>query len=203
MSDTKEKPSLDADQILIAEFAYARETASQAMDDRHKLVNYFLLIVGLFLNAIVMLLKGEFDKSTLIDPELSRIILSGLLFVLFLIGLLYLLKLIRLRLAWFDSAKCMNQIKDYYHDYLLDYHLKDKAFRWTTETLHTFKLNKVDTIFCYSALLIIFIDSLAFGAMLLNALPNNFWIAFVVFIVILLLQFLLYRSRLSRKKNSK
>ncbi len=193
---------LNADKILIAEFDYARETASQAMEDRHKMVNYFLLIVGLFLNAIVAFLKGEFDQSTLLDPGLSKFVLAGLLFTLFLIGFLYLLKLIRLRLAWFDSAQCMNQIKDYYHENLPDYHLKDKAFKWTTETLNQFRLNKTDTIFCYSAILIIFIDSLALSAILLTAFQKSFLAAIAVFIGIFLVQLLFYRARLKNPKVS-
>ncbi len=192
---------LNANDILIAEFEYARETASQAMDDRHKMVNYFLLIVGLFLNAIVAFLKGEFDQSTLLPPNLSKIVLSGLLFTLFLIGVLYLLKLIRLRLAWYDSAKCMNRIKDYYDTKLSDLELKKTAFRWTSETLQDFKLHKVDTIFCYSAILILFIDSLAFAAIPLIAKPESFWIASGVFIVMMLLQFFYYRNRLIIKEK--
>jgi hypothetical protein len=40
---------LDASDILGWEFEYARTTASEAMQDRHTMINFYLLIAGVFL----------------------------------------------------------------------------------------------------------------------------------------------------------
>ena len=57
-----------------------------------------------------------------------------LFFGLSLYGLLTLLQLARLRIAWFESANAMNRIKEYYlkHASLPDL---EQAFAWRTGTL--------------------------------------------------------------------
>jgi hypothetical protein len=72
------------------------------------------------------------------------------------------LKLIRLRQAWHDSARAMNQIKDFYIQHVEDPEMLRSAFRWKTETLPP--PDKPWTVFFYSAMLIGFLDSVAYVA---------------------------------------
>ena len=206
-SDKKKTPAAEdcPHEILIAEFNYARETAAQAMEDRHKRVNFFLIIVGILANAIGVLLTYDSTKSQLLSEEYRIISVSILLLMIFFIGILYLLKLIRLRSAWFESALCMNQIKDYYNANFPNSNLKRKAFRWTKETLVRQQINKLSTLFGLSALLVIFINSFAFFGFLLLTLKtnNNIIIAAAVLAATLLLQIGCYKSALSEKRLPK
>jgi hypothetical protein len=193
---------LNANDILIAEFEYAKDTASQAMEDRHKMVNYYLIIVGVLLNAVATLLTSSKEAEKLMMSEnLIRYAVFSLLFTLFILGILYLLKLIRLRLAWFESALAMNQIKDYYKKNAAVLNLKPLPFRWTTTSLKKMKLNKNDTLFCYSAVLIILIGTLALcGSLFFVPLPFEFLPVF--FILSLGFQFALYKTKLGAGNES-
>ena len=118
---------LDANAILVAEFHYARETAAQAMDDRHKMVQFYVISIFIpFLTAVIGLIAIGAKSVELIQMPLFRYALTGAFILLFIMGLLFLLKLIRLRVAWFQSAKCMNKIKHYYSVHLKDF-VFDKA----------------------------------------------------------------------------
>lgn len=196
---------LDPNKILMAEFEYARETASQAMEDRHKMVNYFLIIVGVLLNAVATLLTSEkkLGESLLGERHLKMEHASSILLLfLFIIGLVYLFKLIRLRIAWYDSAVAMNKIKDYYDDNLKSYKLKSKAFQWTMESLKKMKLNKSGTLFYYSALLVMLISTVALCGALLFLGFQAFIIA-VFFLLGFALQFALYKTKLKVTHESK
>jgi len=99
---------LEASDILGWEFEYARTTASEAMQDRHTMVNFYLLVAGILTSGVVALLgQGA-------DANLPKATGTALLWLLCGIGWLYFLKLIRLRQAWRDSAQAMNQIKGFY-----------------------------------------------------------------------------------------
>lgn len=189
--------------ILTAEFEYAKETAAQAMDDRHKMVNYYLIIVGIFANAIGMLLTGKMEKDLFGSLFTKNVVVGLLLFLIFIIGVLYLLKLIRLRSAWFESALCMNQIKDYYNEKFPEWELKGKAFRWTKETLIRQHISKLSTLFGYSALLIILLNSVAFFAFLVTTLNSHVKLSLIYFIVVFILQIIIYKSALSDKRLAK
>ena len=78
--------TLEPNKILIAEFGYAQETAAQAMEDRHKMVNYYLIIVGVLLNAVATLTtKSKSDENLLLAPEQLKYAASAFLFTLFII----------------------------------------------------------------------------------------------------------------------
>lgn len=165
-------PRLDPNAILMAEFDYARETAAQAMDDRHKMVNFYLIIVGVIFAAAANLLKlaSNGGLGTGLTTMQWRQATAALLIALFFVGLLYLLKLIRLRQAWRDSALAMNQIKDYYSVRFRNYRMNKQAFRWTRETLPP--ANKFWTLFFFSAVLVIQLNVLALiGALFLYDIP--------------------------------
>ncbi|MBL7065264.1 MAG: hypothetical protein ISS49_13810 [Anaerolineae bacterium] len=160
---------LDASDILGWEFEYARITASEAMRDRHTMVNFYLLAVGVVASGIVTVLGW--------DTDLPKAIGTVLLWLVCGIGWLYFLKVIRLRQAWVDSAKTMNRIKEFciQHAKEFDADVLRTAFRWQAHTLPA--PHKPWTVFFYSAILIGFLDSVAYvagGALLdLNVIRSS------------------------------
>jgi hypothetical protein len=151
-----EQKHLDASDILGLEFEYARDTASEAMQDRHTMINFYLLVVGVIASGVVAVL-GQ-------DAGLPKAVGSLLLWLLCGVGWLYFLKLIRLRQAWRDSAQAMNQVKYFYihHAENFEPEVLHSAFRWKAETLPP--PDKPWTVFFYSAMLIGFLDSVAYVA---------------------------------------
>ena len=147
---------LDASDILGLEFEYARTTASEAMQDRHTMINFYLLAVGVMASGVVAVL-GQ-------DTDLPRAAGTLLLWLLCGVGWLYFLKLIRLRQAWHGSAQAMNRIKDFYLQHVKNFEtdVLREAFLWKTETLPP--PDKPWTVFFYSAMLIAFLDSVAYVA---------------------------------------
>ena len=155
------KPLSSAD-ILKLEFEYARITASEAMQDRHTMVNFYLLAFGVIATGVITILSRQAD--------LSQSIGTLLLWILCAVGWLYFLKIIRLRQAWHDSARAMNQIKEFYlqHNEHFDPEELRPAFRWQPHTLPS--PDKPWTVFFYSAVLIALLDSMAYvlGAALVD-----------------------------------
>jgi hypothetical protein len=155
------RPLYSAD-ILKMEFEYARLTASEAMRDRHTMVNFYLLAFGVISTGVLTILSRQAD--------LPQSIGTLLLWILCAVGWLYFLKIIRLRQAWHESARAMNQIKEFaiQHDQHFEPEELRPAFRWQAHTLPS--PDKPWTVFFYSALLIALLDSMAFvfGAALLE-----------------------------------
>jgi hypothetical protein len=151
-----EQKHLDASDILGLEFEYAHATASEAMQDRHTMINFYLLVVGVVASGVVAVV-GQ-------DADLPKAAGTLLLWLLCGIGWLYFLKVIRLRQAWHDSARAMNQIKDFYihHANHFEPDVLRSAFRWKSETLPP--PDKPWTVYFYSAMLIGFLDSVAYVA---------------------------------------
>jgi hypothetical protein len=160
-TSTLVKPLYSGD-ILKLEFEYARFTASEAMGDRHTMVNFYLLAFGVIATGVLAILSREADL-----PQSTG---TMLLWILCAVGWLYFLKIVRLRQAWHDSAQAMNQIKEFFiqHDDRFDPEELRPAFRWQAHTLPP--PDKPWTVFFYSALLIALLDSMAYvlGAALLD-----------------------------------
>jgi hypothetical protein len=176
---------LNASDVLGWEFEYARVTASESMQDRHTMVNFYLIASGVIASGVI----GVLGKESSLPPAVG----TALLWVLCGIGWLYFLKIIRLRQAWHDSARAMNQIKDFYiknsDKFAPD--LLRTAFRWTPGSLPP--PDKRWTVFFYSAVLIGFLNSVAYmaGAALLDretALQHS-WLAIALLILLGLLFF--------------
>jgi len=164
---TAEQTGLPAHEILELEFEYARVTASEAMNDRHTIVNFYLLLTGVVLSAVVGLF-GAAKPTGIVEGHLPY---AGtvLLWALCIVGWLYLLQIVRLRQAWLDSAMTMNQIKDFYAANVAQFDAQEfgKAFRWRTDTLP--RPQALWTIHFFSAALIALLNSLVYvgGALLL------------------------------------
>ena len=172
--ETPGQDLLDPADILKLEFEYARTTASEAMQDRHIMVNFYLLVAGVMVSGVVGVLA---QKTGL--PQAAGTLL---LWLLCGIGWLYFLKIIRLRQAWHDSAQAMNQIKGFYIQHAQDFDpdVLRSAFRWQSHTLP--EPGKPWTVFFYSAVLIAFLDSVAYiaGAALLNLAATRYFLLLVL-----------------------
>ena len=153
MNKKNESQTLKAADILQWEFEYARTTASEAMRDRHTMINYYLLAVGIVASGVIAILKS--------DSGLQAGAGTALLWGLCIVGWFYFLKIIRLRQAWYDSAKAMNQIKEVYVDKSQgeDKDIIEAALRWRQATLP--QPGKRWTVFHYSAMLIGFLNAVA------------------------------------------
>jgi hypothetical protein len=152
---------LDASTILGKEFDYARTTASEALDDRHRMIDFYLVFTGIVVTGVLSVLNR--------DGGVPDIVGTVLLWFLCGIGWLYFLKLIRLRQAWHDSARAMNRIKDFYIQHAKEFapDVLERAFRWRSETLPA--PEKPWTLHFFSAMLIGLIDTVAYvlgGALL-------------------------------------
>lgn len=115
-----------ARQIVNAEFTYIAQTAFQANEDRARAWQYFFVTFG---TLIAALLSSQIEGINQRQLYLTFVVIFGLLAVL---GLITILQLARLRQAWLESARAMNQIK-------ARLVAGDPAlaayFRWTNETL--------------------------------------------------------------------
>jgi hypothetical protein len=142
--------------LLLKEFDYIKETAAQAMNDRHTIVNYFIIISGAFITII----GSRFFGSTAIFTDTKYIsIITGASLVINFIGWVYFMHLIRLRQAWCDSATAMNQIKEFF---VINGRVPDdiarSAFLWDIKTLP--KAGKKSNVSYYSTMLISFVSAI-------------------------------------------
>jgi len=177
--------ALDPNPILIAEFNYAQQSTFQANEDRVRVLNFLLANVGTFIAAITL-------------PNITKIFgyaFFAVMFVgLFIVGLISLLELIKLRISWIASVKAMNQIKEYYikhggHNDL------SSAFAWKTNAIP--KKNKVWSIAFMIGLTIILINSGAMAAIvILLGLANQteilYWQSILIAGLALVIQLILW-----------
>jgi hypothetical protein len=166
LSDIASAEGLDPKALLTSEFEYARTTASEAMNDRHTVVNFYLLLTGVVVSAVVALINAGQPGSSL--GRALPLVAMALLWALCIVGWLYLLQIIRLRQAWRDSALTMNKIKEFCIARVALFSPQDfsQAFRWRLETLPP--AGKLWTIHFFSAALIALLNSLVYvgGALL-------------------------------------
>jgi len=123
--------TLKLDNMLLEEFNYANTTAYQAMEDRARMFNLYLLLIGVLGSGLAAIyqLGGSLRAYT-------PILAIGLLAIAGVMGIAFFIKLIRLRQAWRESAVAMGMIKEYYIQEFMP--LKggvEKAFHWRLETL--------------------------------------------------------------------
>ncbi|HXF60076.1 MAG TPA: hypothetical protein VNK95_00585 [Caldilineaceae bacterium] len=154
--------TLDPADILGREFSYAQSTASEAMRDRHTMIQFYLVLISIVASGVIALVHDQVESSWTLGTLLLWLLIS--------IGWLYFLKIVRLRQAWHESARTMNQIKEFYflHAKDLDSAMLRSAFRWQAHTLPA--PGQPWTLFFLSAMVIGLVDSVAFviGSMLLN-----------------------------------
>jgi hypothetical protein len=118
---------LDPDELLTAEFAYIAQSAFQANEDRARVTNFYLVTLASFVAALF----GSQVSSGMV-PEIYWAF-AALFVVLVAESVLTLLQLVRLREAWFESVRAMNEIKAYYQARLPGLRL-ETALRWRSDT---------------------------------------------------------------------
>ena len=143
--------------LLKAELEYITQTAFQANEDRARVSSFYLVAVGSLVAAVF--------SAQLVDRQLNPKLMSWAFCVLFLVltilGTLTTLQLARLRAAWHDSMRAMNQLKDYWLQHSADKALK-QAFRWDASTLP--RRYKVNSVSYYQMLEVALLSGLTFGA---------------------------------------
>lgn len=146
---------LPAEHILEWEYEYIRHTASEAMQDRHTMINFYLVLVGVVASGVLANLK-DLEREWVGSATLLLWSVCG-------VGWFHFLILVRLREAWHDSRKAMMQLRDFHVRHVKGFppDVLMQAFAWRQETLPP--AHKPWSVFFYSALLIGLLDSLAFG----------------------------------------
>lgn len=182
-----------AEEILLAEFNYAAQSAFQANEDRARVTNYYLVTVASLLAAF---LSGRLEATPPVEIYWGFAVLFAVLSVA---GLLTLLQLVRLRQAWDESARAMNQIKEFAIQHYKSVDLTD-AFRWRMTTLPP--KFKPWSIAYLLALQVSLLSSFALGTALFYtglAYNRQMWLASVASgLAFGLLQLGLYAKLLSR-----
>ncbi|MBI5877833.1 MAG: hypothetical protein HZB53_09295 [Chloroflexi bacterium] len=169
MPDHRHASELDlhAESILQMEFEYARETVEQNLEDRRKVVEFYVVIAGALATLALALAQLDASRAPGISQTDSVIGVTGRLpspvyavifWVVGLTGLFTLFHLIRLRQSFQDSLLTMNRIKDYY---IKQYPLLSEALRWRNETMPP--LNRVGSITFILSLFVVLVDSIGFG----------------------------------------
>jgi|GEM_PF-589599 len=154
------RPGLPPHELLALEFGYAQTTASEAMNDRHTLVNFYLVLTGVVLSAVMALVAADRQWPL---PFGLPVVGMGLLWLLDVVGWLYLLQLIRLRQAWRGSVLAMNQIKEFYLHNAAHFEAAalSKALRWQPNTVPA--AAKLWTIHFFYAMLISLLNSVVYA----------------------------------------
>ena len=152
---TKKQSSVELDELLAAEFNYIAQTATQANEDRARVSSFYLIAVGSLIAALL--------GTQLFDPETFtktvKLMFSGVFTLLTLLGASTVMQLAQLRSAWYESARAMNQIKDFA---IAQSPELAKAFRWQTSTIPD--KYKKGSVSYYQALEVSMIGGLMFGA---------------------------------------
>lgn len=153
--DTNEHTHVELDELLAAEFNYIAQTATQANEDRARVSSFYLIAVGSLIAALL--------GTQLFDPETFtrtvKLMFSGVFTLLTLLGASTVMQLAQLRSAWYESARAMNQIKDFA---IAQNPELAKAFRWQTSTIPD--KYKKGSVSYYQALEVSMIGGLMFGA---------------------------------------
>lgn len=122
------KSSDTSNDILIAEYEYIANSASQANEDRARVASFYLVAVG---SLVAALFSTQIFDITSNFVTLS-FLFSGLFLVLTILGALTVIQLARLRSAWYEAMTALNQIKEYAISKDKDL---AKAFRWRSQTM--------------------------------------------------------------------
>jgi len=152
---TKKQSPVELDELLAAEFNYIAQTATQANEDRARVSSFYLIAVG---SLIAALLGAQLFDTETFTPTV-KLTFSGVFTLLTLLGTSTVMQLAQLRSAWYESARAMNQIKDFAIKQSPEL---TNAFRWQTKTIPD--KYKKGSVSYYQALEVSMIGGLMFGA---------------------------------------
>ncbi|HEX6541346.1 MAG TPA: hypothetical protein VF040_06305 [Ktedonobacterales bacterium] len=118
--------SLKIENMLLEEFNYASTTAYQAMEDRARMFNMYLLVVGILGSAFGAIYPLGGAVTSFIQP-----IAAVVLFAAGIAGIAFFVLLIRLRQAFRQSLITMSVIKEFYiREFQQQMPTVQHAFRW-------------------------------------------------------------------------
>ncbi len=150
---TEKEPNELARDIISAEYGYVAQTAFQANEDRARAWQYFFVTFATLIAALLSTQVESIDRRQL---YLTFVVIFSLLAAL---GLITILQLVRLRQAWLESVRAMNQIKA---RLIADDPALAAYFRWTNDTIPPpFKLRSFGFL---QALSVALLSGLAVGA---------------------------------------
>ena len=188
--------------LILKDYDYIRDTLAQAMNDRHTMVNYFLLITG----AVITIVATNLNADALQEEQARYILFIGAL-VLNFIGWIYFMHIIRLRQAWHGSAMAMNQIKEFFvQNGRIPDDIARSSFLWDTKTVP--KAGRKSNVFYYSAMLISFISSfvLIFASFIslpvesTHVIPLFSWLIGLYHFIFQMICFSLFLDYVSRRR---
>lgn len=125
---------LKIENMMLEEFNYASSTAYQAMEDRARIFNLYLVLVGVFVSGLSALY--QFSSKNGVLQLFSQPLAIVLLLIVGMLGFVFFLQLIQLRQTYRESLITMNIIKEYYIGRFKD-EVKDidLAFPWRLATI--------------------------------------------------------------------
>lgn len=152
------KIKLDLQSYISSEYNFALKTAEHLMIEQQKIVDIYIILSAILYAAAFFVFK--ILKSDAISIVSGKGIIFTLFILLFLIGIINVLKLVRLRKVWWNCNHIMNKIKDVYTKQLES---DNNIITWTQDAIkHTFQ-EKYDGVYSLSAIVVIVLDSLAMG----------------------------------------
>ena len=192
--------TLKVENMLLEEFNYASVTAYQAMEDRARMFNLYLLLVGILASG----LGAVYQLGGRTSPY-SQPLAIALLLIAGIIGAAFFVKLIRLRQAWRESVICMNVIKEFYiQQFRQQMPQIEHVFHWRLKTIPAGEhLGSTTFIVCFTVALL---ESVCFGGAVFLSINNipllsgqvyPYIIAGVIFVGVLLLNVMYYRHSLN------
>lgn len=139
----------------MAEYEYIANSAIQANEDRARVASFYLVAVG---SLVAALFSTQIFDTNANFTTLS-FLFSGLFLVLTLLGGLTVIQLARLRAAWYESMRALNQIKEYAISKDKDI---AKAFRWRNQSMPP--LYKINSVSYQQTIEVAILSGLTFGA---------------------------------------
>jgi len=198
--------------MLMEEFNYAGISAYQAYEDRARMFNLYLLLMGVLASGLGALyqLGGGLQAFT---PPLT----FGLLFIAGSLGIVFFVQLIRLRQAHRDSLITMNLIKAHYiRTFTPQYENLQNVFNWRLETIPSDE--RVGSITFLISFAVAFLDSICLGAAVFfgytilfvsgglqkiddASLAIGLLAAAIALVLAAIVQIIIYRRILSKRRN--
>jgi 8-oxo-dGTP pyrophosphatase MutT (NUDIX family) len=161
--------SFRLENLLMQEFNYVSSTAYQALEDRARMFNLYLVLIGALATGVGVITQ----LGQNLGGYASGLIVM-LLVIMGVVGIAFFIKLIRLRQAWRESAIAMNIIKEHYIQmFQAEKPDVERLFRWRMRTVPTGeKRTSISFVVCMTVALL---GSLSFASAAFLAMAN--WVA--------------------------
>jgi ADP-ribose pyrophosphatase len=198
--------------MLMEEFNYAGISAYQAYEDRARMFNLYLLLMGVLASGLGALYQLGGGLQAFTSP-----LTFGLLFIAGSLGIVFFVQLIRLRQAHRDSLITMNLIKAHYiRTFTPQYENLQNVFNWRLETIPSDE--RVGSITFLISFAVAFLDSICVGAAVFfgytilfvpgglqriddASLTIGLLAAAIALVLAAIIQIIIYRRILSKRRN--